>query len=643
MCGFVGIWDLKKKLRSNELVPIVKKMRDSLISRGPDDKNIWLDKKNNFCVGHRRLSIIEISKLGLQPMISRNQRYVIAYNGEIYNYLDIKKELSNLGVIFNSNCDTEILLEAISFWGLEKALTKIAGMFSFSVWDNKVKKLFLVRDRLGIKPLYWSIQKDIMYFGSQPKSFLKCKYWEKELNIDTLLNYFQFGYIPSPSSIYESTNQLNPGCYLEINFNGKYKIKRYWDLKNKFDSKDTSSVAPNILKEEFNNLLEKVVSEHLISDVPIGCFLSGGIDSSVITLFMQKIIKDRNIKTYSVGFTDKTFFDETEYSNSIAKILKTNHVNLFLNSKEILDNIPTILNEYDEPFADSSQLPTYLLSKLMKEKVTVCLSGDGGDELFAGYNRYLFAKKIKKIFYFLPLQLRKSISNLILKLPPTGLDAFLSIFGDKFNKKINSDKLQKFAEILKIRDFNSVYNHLLSFYPKNEIPFNKDILINRKGTIEFDVDAKNYIEKMQFFDTKFYLPNDILTKVDRASMAHGLEVRVPFLDHRIVEFAFNLPQEMKIYNNQTKVILREILSKKIPKGLLNRPKMGFSVPLMDWLRGPLKEWAYDLIYNTDYDDGVIDKKSIKKTFNEHIENKRNWQNKIWTVLVYINWRKNNFN
>lgn len=642
MCGLVGLWDLKKRYRSSEIISLVDKMCKTLKSRGPDDQDIWIDKKNNFCFGHRRLSILEISDLGRQPMISKNQRYVISYNGEIYNYREIKDELLKFGITFKGNCDTEILLESINYWGLEKTLKKICGMFAFGLWDKKKRKFFLIRDRLGIKPVYWSKQKNVIYFGSQTKCFLEDKKWERKINVDSLLNYFQFGYIPHPNSIYQNTHQLSPGCYLEINFKGNIKIRKYWNLKKVALNNKYNFNSKNNIKEEFSQLLEKVVSQHMISDVPIASFLSGGIDSSVISLMMQKLIKDKKIKTYSVGFKDKTFFDETKYANSIAKILKTDHVNLFINSKEILNNVPSILKEYDEPFADSSQLPTYLLSKLMRQNVKVCLSGDGGDELFGGYNRYLFAKKIKKIFSIFPFIARKFFSEIILKAPSTKVDFFLSKLGDKFHKRFNSDRLQKFAEILEIKEFDNVYNHLLSFYEKDEIPVNKDLLINRKKVFNFDINVPNYIERMQYFDTNFYLPNDILTKVDRASMAHGLEVRVPFLDHRIVEFAFKLPLESKIKNNKTKVILRNILEEKIPNKLLNRPKMGFAVPLMDWLRGPLKSWAYDLIYQSNINDGIIDNLSIKKIFNEHIEGKRNWQNKIWTVLVYLNWKQQNY-
>ena len=638
MCGFAGLWDLKKRYQSQELITTVKKMCETLKSRGPDDNDIWLDKKNNFCFAHRRLSIIETSNLGRQPMISRNKRFVIAYNGEIYNYQEIKGELSGLGATFRGNCDTEVLLEAISYWGLNKTLKKICGMFAFGIWDKKKKKFFLARDRVGIKPVYWSMQNNVIYFGSQPKCFLKDKKWKKEINIDSLLNYLQFGYITYPSCIYKNTFQLDPGCFLEIDFKQTLKVTRYWDLQKIVQNNNFNYSSEKDIKDNFNQILEKVVSQHMISDVPIGCFLSGGIDSSIISLFMQKLIGERKIKTYSVGFSDKTLFDETKYANAIAKILETDHVNLYLNSKEILNNVPNILMEYDEPFADSSQLPTYLLSKLVKKNVSVCLSGDGGDELFGGYNRYLFAKRIKKIFSYIPYSLRKSLATIMIKTPPSKIDFIFSKLGDKFHKRFNSDKLQKFAEILKIKEFNSVYNHLISFFPQNEIPVNKDVLQERKKYFNFDIDSSNYIEKMQYFDANFYLPNDILTKVDRASMAHGLEVRVPFLDHRLIEFAFKLPLKMKIDNNKTKVILRDILRDKIPNKLLNRPKMGFAIPLGDWLRGPLKSWAHDLIYHS-VDDGIIDIKRVKKIFNEHIESKRNWQNKIWTILVYINWRQ----
>ena len=639
MCGFVGFWDLKKKCRSKEITEIIKDMRGPIISRGPDDKGSWFDKKNHLILGHQRLSIIDTSQLGHQPMISRNSRFVISYNGEIYNFLDIKNELMNNGVTFKGSCDTEVLIEAISYWGIETTLKKVAGMFAFALWDIKNKKLFLARDRVGIKPLYWSLQNNIFYFGSQSKSFLANKKWKKIIDEKSLSNYFQFGYIPHPHSIYKDTYQLEPGHYLIVNSKGYCKKKSYWNLK-KIVNED-KNIGQNIddVKDELKNILKKVVSQHMVSDVPLGCFLSGGIDSSTIALIMQSISKEKSIKTYSVGYADKTLFDESYYAKQVAKILETEHLNVKVNSSDILQNITKILNEYDEPFADSSQLPTYLLSKVMKRNVTVCLSGDGGDELFGGYNRYLFAKKIKKTFSLLPYSSRKILSKIILSFQPNKIDNFFSFFGSKIYKKFNSDRIHKFADILKIKNFNEVYNHLISFFPENELPLNKEFL-KGNNKFNFDIDGPDFVKKMQVFDTLFYLPNDILTKVDRASMAHSLEVRVPFLDHRVIEYAFKLPTSMKIENNQTKVLLRDILYEKIPKKIINRPKMGFAVPLVDWLRGPLKEWAHDLIYQNETNDGVIDIKAIKKLFDEHISMKRNWQNKIWTILVYLNWKKN---
>jgi len=635
MCGITGFWDLNKK-RSKDLDVNIKNMTDCLYNRGPDDKGFWIDKKNCIAFGHRRLSILELTKLGKQPMFSKNKRFVISYNGEIYNYLEIKEELKKEGKYFKSNCDTEVLIESIDSWGIEKTLNKIAGMFSFAVWDNKNKKLYLARDRLGIKPLYWSFQNKIFYFGSQPKCFIANKYWKKKIQINSLLYYFQFGYITPPNSIFESTSQIEPGNFLSIDFKGSYEIKRYWDLNKKIN-KNKKLLNEQEYTEKLKNLLNKVVSQHLISDVPLGAFLSGGIDSSTISLIMSQ--QKKNIETFSVGYKDKSqIFDETEYATKIAKIIGSNHTNLEINPKEILNNIANIVEEYDEPFADSSQLPTFLLSKLVKKRVTVCLSGDGGDEIFGGYNRYLFASKLKKIFYYSPYFLRKIISKIFLNISPNIYDNFFQIFGKKVHTNINGDKIHKFSGILGLKDFGEIYEHLLSFYPSNEIPVNKDVLKEYKK-INFKSDTNNFVEHMQLTDTNFYLPGDILTKVDRASMAHSLEIRVPFLDHRIVEFAYNLPANLKIHQGQTKKILRNILNEKINRKFFDRPKMGFAIPLSDWLRSSLKDWAWDLINQRKLNDGLIDVSMVKKIFDEHVTYKRNWQNKIWTILVYIIWKE----
>ena len=635
MCGITGFWDLNKK-RSKGLDVNIKNMTDCLYNRGPDDKGLWVDKKNCIAFGHRRLSILELTKLGKQPMFSKNKRFVISYNGEIYNYLEIKEELKKEGKYFKSNCDTEVLIESIDSWGIEKTLNKIAGMFSFAVWDNKNKKLYLARDRLGIKPLYWSFQNKIFYFGSQPKCFIANKYWKKKIQINSLLYYFQFGYIAPPNSIFENTSQIEPGNFLSIDFKGSCEIKRYWDLNKKIN-KNKKLLNAQEYTENLKNLLNKVVSQHLISDVPLGAFLSGGIDSSTISLIMSQ--QKKNIETFSVGYKDKSkIFDETEYATKIAKIIGSNHTNLEINPKEILNNIANIVEEYDEPFADSSQLPTFLLSKLVRKRVTVCLSGDGGDEIFGGYNRYLFASKLKKIFYYSPYFLRKIISKIFLNISPNIYDNFFQIFGKKVHTNINGDKIHKFSGILGLKDFREIYEHLLSFYPSNEIPVNRDVLKEYKK-INFKSDTNNFVEHMQLTDTNFYLPGDILTKVDRASMAHSLEMRVPFLDHRIVEFAYNLPANLKIHQGQTKKILRNILNEKINRKFFDRPKMGFAIPLSDWLRSSLKDWAWDLINQRKLNDGLINVPMVKKIFDEHVTYKRNWQNKIWTILVYIIWKE----
>ena len=639
MCGIAGFWCLNKKNLSN-LENNIKNMTNILSSRGPNDKGYWIDRNNSLAFGHRRLSILEISKLGKQPMISRNKRFVISYNGEIYNYLKIKKELEDLGVNFRSNCDTEILIESISYWGIEKTLKKICGMFSFAIWDRKEKKIYLVRDRVGIKPLYWSYQNNTFFFGSQPKCFIANKLWKKNINQTNLLVYFQFGYISPPNSVYKETFQLQPGHFLEINNSGNYKIKKYWDLGKNINKTKYKNIHENEITEELKILLKEVVGQHLLSDVPLGTFLSGGIDSSVISLITSQ--NKRKVNTYSAGYNDENLFDETKYAKKIANILGTNHTHLRINPNDILNDIPRIVEEFDEPFSDSSQLPTFLLSKLVKKEVTVCLSGDGGDELFGGYNRYLFASKLKTIFFFLPYFLRKQIANYMFKISPHSYDNFLSIFGNNFHKTFNGDKIHKFLEIMQIKDFNSIYNHLLSFFPIKDIPVTSALMKLEKNP-KFNIHGNNFIEQMQLTDLNFYLPGDILTKVDRASMAHSLEIRVPFLDHRIIEFAFSLPQNMKIKNRQTKKVLRNILLEKIDKKYINRPKMGFAIPLVDWLRGPLKEWAFDLINQPKLNDGIIDTSKVKKIFEEHVTNKRNWQNKIWTILVYIIWRQKYIN
>ena len=631
MCGITGFVDIRQSKKSYDSKRIIEYMTDVLKSRGPDDKGIWIDEKDNICLGHRRLSIIELSNLGKQPMTSHNNRFVIIYNGEIYNFLNIKKELEQENINFSGNSDTEVLIEAFSNWGIKKTLSKISGMFAFVVWDKKLKELSLARDRFGIKPLYYSFLDGIFFFGSQTKSFLKHPCWKNEISLDALGSFFRLGYIPSHQSIFKNTSQVLPGHYLVFSKNRKVKQIRYWDLKKIINSKKNKQNENNNIQDQTEIILNNSIKEHMISDVPIGCFLSGGIDSSLIAALMQKNSL-KKIKTFNIGFQDKAL-DESKYAKQVAKCINSDHHNVIFSNQNIIDLVPKLNTIYDEPFADSSQLPTTLLSLITKEKVKVALSGDGGDELFGGYNRYNWAKKIK-FFYSLPHSIRIIFAKSLKFISPLQWDNILSKLPFFKNYSFPGDKVYKLSEVIQLQNFSNVYSYLISQWQKKDIPLNKKVQLNEI----FTLNEKSFLdltEQMQLMDINNYLPDDILTKVDRASMSCGLEVRVPYLEKNLVEFMWSVNSKEK----NSKKILKNILYKYVPKNLLERPKMGFSVPLEKWLKSSLKDWASDLLQKKELENNNINSRIVIKKWEEHLSGKRNWQYQLWPILIYQSWKK----
>ena len=562
-------------------------------------------------------------------------RFVITYNGEIYNFKEIRKELEStkLKIRFNSNSDTEVILNACIAWGIEKTLSKISGMFAFALWDKKYKQLYLVRDKFGMKPLYLSFKNNLFLFSSQSKSFEKHPDWSEKINFNALASFFNLGYIPSNKSIYENTMQVPPGYYFIINSKGKIKKKCYWDIervikKSKNDFNDKNINFESNLEELINNS----VKNHMVSDVTVGSFLSGGIDSSLISLFMQKN-SVKPIKTFNVGFHEKSL-DESKHAEKVAKYLKTDHHNIVFGNQDIIDLIPKLNDIYDEPFADSSQLPTILLSRITRKKVKVALSGDGGDEFFGGYNRYNWAKRIK-LFYKFPKYFRESFSRLIKCITPNTWNQIF--YHLPYFKKLSfaGDKVYKLSNILNLKSFSDVYSNLISQWQQEDIPLLKKTSFINKNLFDKDISSLDVVKQMQITDILTYLPGDILTKVDRASMAYGLEVRVPFLNNELIENIWSIKDKDK----KNKSLLKKILYNYVPKKLVSRPKMGFSIPLEKWLKGPLKEWADDLLQEKKLKEGYLDSKRIRDKWHEHLSGKRNWQYPLWTVLVYQSWRE----
>jgi len=619
-------------------------MVDQLSHRGPDDFGYWLDKTNGLALGHRRLAILDISPTGHQPMRSACGRYVIVYNGEVYNYREIRKELEDFGYGFKGNSDTEIILAAISHWGLIKAIERFVGMFAFALWDCKEHKLILVRDRLGIKPLYYGYAGKSFIFASELKAIVSFPNFTRRINLEALALFTRYNYVPAPFSIYESIVKLLPGYLAIISENGqKIEEKQYWsavDVAQQGIQKPFIGSTEEAIKQ-LETLLLDAVGCRMIADVPLGAFLSGGIDSSTVVALMQSQ-STRPIKTFSIGNVIDSY-DEARYANKIAQYLGTDHTELYITPDQALEVIPSLPTMFDEPFADSSQIPTFLVSKLAREKVTVSLSGDGGDELFGGYNRHQWAPRIWNRCGHWPVQLRKMISSAMNSVTPREWDKIFNLLRvvskGKINFRMPGYKIQKLAGMLQASSPEELYKILASHWT------NPTEVVKGVGQ-EPDIWTKaipqalykDFTAFMMFMDLVTYLPDDILTKIDRASMAVSLEARVPLIDHRLVEFAWKLPMDLKIRNGCGKWILRQVLYRYVPKSLIERPKTGFGIPLDAWLRGPLREWVEALIDESRLkSQGFFYVKPIRQKWLEHLAGKRNWAYHLWDVLMFQAW------
>ncbi|OGO94042.1 MAG: asparagine synthase (glutamine-hydrolyzing) [Coxiella sp. RIFCSPHIGHO2_12_FULL_44_14] len=631
MCGFVGFWHLQKEppIAMNE---IARQMSERIAHRGPDAWGRWRDDDVPLIISHQRLSIRDLSVRGAQPMLSHSSRWVMAYNGEIYNTRGLSEALATRGVILKGHSDTEALLNSIAVFGLQDTLTKINGMFAFSLWDRLEKKLYLVRDRLGIKPLYWGFNRGVLYFGSQLKAFTAHPDWQSDVDYSALANYFRLNYIAEPYTIYKGIYKLQPGHVITIDRDGRVENKVFWSLLEKANAPKLKTEDVKEHVEELHALLKDAVKCRLVSDVPLGAFLSGGVDSSTVVALMQTQ-HSAPIKTFTIGFHED-HYNEAKYAKAVAQYLGTDHEEWYLSVNDATALIPELPQWYDEPFADSSQLPTLLVSKLARQKVIVSLSGDGGDELFAGYNRYFLTRKLLRRVAILPHSMRSLLSKIILSIKPEMWEHVGKIIPEKIRPSMVGDKAHKLANVLR-QDQHKLYLSLVSAW---DAP--TDVIQRESQEYAWpEVVEEDFIFKMQLLDALTYLPGDILTKVDRASMAVGLEARVPLLDYRVVEFALRLPMQEKIVKNEGKWILRQVLKKYIPDPLINRPKMGFGVPIKTWLRTSLKDWAHDLLSTEKLTQAQLNVELIQTRWRQHQSGVRNWESSLWSVLMYQAWRE----
>lgn len=646
MCGIAGFLLSDGNPGNFDFAEVSREMGNAITHRGPDDSGEWFDGDSGIALAHRRLSIIDLSATGAQPMKSSNSRYVIVFNGEIYNFKELRENLEQRGHRFRGNSDTEIALACISEFGLEPALDSFVGMFAFALWDKSKRELTLARDRVGEKPLYYGKARGLFVFGSELKVFKKIPGWNPEINRRALGLLMQHTYIPAPHSIYEGINKLLPGTWVTVSREGIGPIRKYWDAlelsRNAENNRntDTDDAAITGLQQHLRNS----ISRQMVADVSVGAFLSGGIDSSAVVSVMQEMTA-KKVRTFSIGFNEAKY-NEAEYAKQIANYLGTEHTEFYVTPRDALDVIPKLPSMYDEPFSDSSQIPTYLVSALTRNHVTVALSGDAGDELFGGYTRYRQGDESWIKTQNAAKQSRGPLNGLLPYLPINAANSFLSKFSRYSSNPWFNGRLKRGAErILNQKDETqfSIYRQLMSLWSQPE-----EIVLGFDGTdlllaLEDDIGHfSSFYEKMMFTDFLTYLPDDILVKVDRASMATSLEVRVPMLDHHLVEFAWRLPANMKVRDGEDKWILRQVLDRYLPREMVERPKMGFGVPIDEWLRGELRDWAEDLLDPIKLkEQGFFNVAPIRIKWEQHLDNTISWHYVLWPVLMFQAWLEDN--
>ena len=645
MCGLVGFFGSRGSadIRNS----LLRHMSDTLIHRGPDDGGIWQDNQAGIGLAHRRLSIVDLSAAGHQPMQSGSGRYVLAFNGEIYNHLKLRAELeaSAPPPVWHGHSDTESLLAGFDAWGIENTVKKSIGMFAFAVWDKQTRQLTLGRDRLGEKPLYYGWQGQgenaVFLFGSELKALRAHPCFENNINRDALSLQLRHSYIPAPYSIYSGIAKLRPGCLLTVSLQQREaKELVYWSALQVVQSgvaqpfSGTAGQAVDALEA----LLKSAIQQQMMADVPLGAFLSGGVDSSLIVALMQAQ-SAQPIKSFSIGFHEQGY-NEAVYAKAVAQHLGTDHTEIYVTAEQAMAVIPRLQSLYDEPFSDSSQIPTFLVSQLAKQQVTVSLSGDGGDELFCGYNRYVFTADLWYKIALLPIPLRRLLAMGITGVSPESWNRLLRFLPLAHAKRpVNiGDKLHKGAGVLNSKNSDELYTRFITHWLDTASVVIGALPLAALATELPGLTGLNAIERMMALDTLTYLPDDILVKVDRAAMAVSLETRVPFLDHRVVEFASQLPMSLKLRDGQSKWVLRQVLSRYVPNALIDRPKMGFGVPVAVWLRHDLRDWAEALLDETRLrNEGFFHPAPIHQKWQEHLSGQRNWQYHLWDVLMFQAW------
>lgn len=663
MCGITGLFDITCSRTRDALDRAVQGMAATLHHRGPDDRGHWSDPAHGIALGHTRLSILDLSPNGHQPMASATDRFVIVFNGEIYNHQILATELRARGASFRGHSDTEVLLAGFEHWGLAETLTRAIGMFAIAVWDRREKVLHLARDRLGEKPLFYGWRGKTLIFGSELKALRAYPEWRGEVDSDALGRYLRLGYVPSPQSMYRDIYKLTPGSWLSIPYSGVdvatrfspipddprsgcFCPRRFWSvnrLAREERNAEASSDQDAVLQLE--NLLRAVVREQMIADVPLGAFLSGGIDSSVVVALMQAE-SARPVRTFTIGF-EEAGFNEAEHAREVAAHLGTEHTELYIKPAQALELVPRLASVYDEPMADSAQIPTLLVSQLARRHVTVALSGDGGDEIFGGYNRYRLARQLARLAARVPGPVRRGLSRVLTSLQPTQWDRILRSL-QPFSKSAFlrqprlGSRFHKFAGALCADSLPGIYQYQVSFWPNPQEALCMDSAHDAPWLRETEAGEPDPLRRMLRWDQQNYLPDDHLVRVDRASMSTALEVRTPLLDKRVVDYSWQLPSSLKVRDGVGKWILRQVLYRHVPASIVERPKMGFSVPIEHWLRGALRDWAESLLDRTALaQDGLLCPDTVRKTWEQHLAGHTDAHHELWAVLLYLDWRREN--
>ncbi|MBO9622445.1 MAG: asparagine synthase (glutamine-hydrolyzing) [Sphingomonas sp.] len=638
MCGLTGFWTSDRR---SDASAILAAMTASIAHRGPDDSGVWLDAEAGIALGHRRLAIIDVSAAGHQPMHSASGRYIIVYNGEIYNHHDLRRELEAVGAApsWRGHSDTEVLLAAIDHWGFEQTLERANGMFALALWDRQRRVLTLARDRLGEKPLYYGRAGEDFVFGSELKALARHPKFERQIDRAALTEYFRYAYVPAPRSIWQRIGKLPPAHFVEIRDNGRTigQPTAYWDFAAAAAHGAANPVAGGTeALETLDGLLKDAVLRRMEADVPLGSLLSGGIDSSLIAALMQAQ-SARPVRTFTIGFDDPRF-NEARHAKAVAEHLGTDHTELYVTAQDALDLLPRLPSIWDEPFADSSQMPTYLVSALTRRHVTVCLSGDGGDELFGGYNRYAAGMRLWTAAKGLPGPVRGAVARALQRPGAAGAaDALMRLAPSRHRQLGLADRLPRLGQAIGETSPDGMYRRLVSQTMDPEALVLNSAGDSRSGSAggpQFD----DFRQRMMYLDTLTYLPDDILVKVDRAGMAVSLEGRIPFLDHRVVEYAWQLPMSEKVREGTGKHILRELLYRYVPKALVERPKMGFAVPVETWLRTDLRDWAEELLaFSRVASEGFLNPHHVQALWSDFIAGRRRTHVQLWTILMFQAW------